>query len=117
MAPGGYARWRHRQDLWLVRHPWRYSTVGLFFAFLLVLMLRGPLLLALAVGAGWYAIVGWSLSRGPGRRLVERRLERWPPGQTAPPEPTLRPPPQFAAGAARAAFGGIAVSILSARGV
>jgi hypothetical protein len=42
---------------------------------LVVWVTRRPLV-ALLVAIVWFGVVGWSVSRGPGRGYMQRRIER-----------------------------------------
>jgi hypothetical protein len=67
-------------DSWALAHPWVYATIAGMFTFFVVLFLlalgRGPLGLAFVIAPAWFCVIGWSMSRGPGRRHVEKRLGR-----------------------------------------
>jgi hypothetical protein len=68
--------WRLRTDLWVLAHPWRWGAVAGLLVAVILWSLGLTLPFAILGGAAWAACVAWSFTRGPGRRMTERRIER-----------------------------------------
>ena len=66
-----------RLDSWAFAHPWAWAAIGAAVSFvpicLVMALINAPLLLAVLVAAVWFAVIGWSMTRGPGRRWHDQR--------------------------------------------
>lgn len=65
-----------RANDWAYRHPWGWAVVGGALAFVSALIALRSIVIALAIAPVWFLVTGWSVSRGPGRKYLERRLRR-----------------------------------------
>lgn len=77
-------RWIRRSDQWSIDHPWRFGLVMSTIALYVGIQPLQSVTLGVALAIAFFALIGWSYSRGPGRRRMERRLGRTSRADEAP---------------------------------
>jgi hypothetical protein len=65
-----------RLDALFLAHPWWFASIGALGLSVLLFPLHVPLLVTLSMCVVYFGAAGWSASRGPDRKMLERRIQR-----------------------------------------